>query len=294
MKKLIENLIAKGETELAIKQILLATKQVDKLGLREEVILQSSRFQTICKRRDLGVCSSEEFDLGVNRINLALLNIITQFPSDGVEIEIKKNKSSIENPYPFVHLFSRDIMILINFLLLIIIVGLIYLRYNNSYNHKINAELDILDKQKDIFTTSCLQPKRDTLEESKENNIKEEEPHKTKNLNKLQSRKKIELATAVEEEFIDKVEKPKVLLLNKELEVLDLLIKLDVDSAYVKDIGGFNLSGLSQVQRVVQVKKGKNIIYFFRNGYEYLIFTDTIDQDSMELVGGPNIPLLLP
>ncbi len=79
MKKKLQQLIAEGTTKQAIQLLLSNTEKLDE---HKEVLLQSSRYETYEKNKDIGVLSFDEANIRLAKINNALLNIIEKLPDE--------------------------------------------------------------------------------------------------------------------------------------------------------------------------------------------------------------------
>ena len=76
MKQALRNLIAQGSTNRAIAQLLLLTASDSDLST--EINLLSARFSTLEKQQRLGVGDDKESGKELNRINVALLDIVNR------------------------------------------------------------------------------------------------------------------------------------------------------------------------------------------------------------------------
>ncbi len=74
----MQQLIAEGETQQAIQEMLSLTDQLDREDLREELLLQSAKYQDYEKGIRQGITSQEQQQILLSRINQALLQIIHQ------------------------------------------------------------------------------------------------------------------------------------------------------------------------------------------------------------------------
>ncbi len=82
-KTYLEALIAKGETEKVIKQLLEATKQNGQTDVYNEVIGISARFHTNEKNNKLGILSTADYGLESNRIRTALQYSLENYLPNG-------------------------------------------------------------------------------------------------------------------------------------------------------------------------------------------------------------------
>lgn len=83
----IRNLIVDDETEKAIQQLRLL---LDNSPLLDEAILQSARFQDICKHIRLGTVSREDASIAQNQINAALLDLLWEIEAHSEQPSIRE------------------------------------------------------------------------------------------------------------------------------------------------------------------------------------------------------------
>lgn len=93
MKDHLRELIARGKTKQAIRELQTLSQTFKDEDLRHEVILQANRFEAYERDKRMGTASFEESNLTIARINSALLSIIGRLPA------VKEEPSaSISNP----------------------------------------------------------------------------------------------------------------------------------------------------------------------------------------------------
>lgn len=81
MKEKLQNFIALGNTAEAIKQLRGLAPGLDE-SLRDEILLQSGRFERYAREKRIGLLSHEEENIQLSKINDALLSIIQRLPDD--------------------------------------------------------------------------------------------------------------------------------------------------------------------------------------------------------------------
>lgn len=81
MKEKLQNFIALGNTTEAIKQLRAMAPALDE-GLRDEILLQSNRFEIYSREKRNGTLSHEEENIQLARITDALLSIIQRLPDE--------------------------------------------------------------------------------------------------------------------------------------------------------------------------------------------------------------------
>jgi len=95
MKKKLQQLIAEGKTKKAIQLLLVNTEKLDE---HKEVLLQSSRYETYEKNKNIGVLSFDEANISLAKINDALVDIIKKLPNEeNVNNKLKEEKSPTIN-----------------------------------------------------------------------------------------------------------------------------------------------------------------------------------------------------
>lgn len=82
MKQALQQLIAQGKTEQVIDQLLQLTERSGDTALREEVLLQASRYRDYAKAKRMGTSSTEDQQITLARINQALIQIIQQLSEE--------------------------------------------------------------------------------------------------------------------------------------------------------------------------------------------------------------------
>jgi len=85
LKQALQQLIAQGKTEQAIDQLLRLTERSGDTALREEVLLQASRYRDYAKAKRMGTSSTEDQQITLARINQALIQIIQQLSEEEEE-----------------------------------------------------------------------------------------------------------------------------------------------------------------------------------------------------------------
>ncbi len=82
MKNELQELIAQGKTEQALEQLISLSEKPYYEDLREEVLLQSARYQEYAKAKRQGTSNLEEQQTSISKINEAVLHLISQLPDD--------------------------------------------------------------------------------------------------------------------------------------------------------------------------------------------------------------------
>ena len=82
MKKQLQELISQGKTNKAIQGLLEYSEQKNNDELREEVLIQSSRFELYSKEKRQGTSSLRELNTSIAKINQSLLYLINQIPDE--------------------------------------------------------------------------------------------------------------------------------------------------------------------------------------------------------------------
>lgn len=85
MKEKLRQLIAKGRTEKALQLLLEITKELGDEDLREEALLQSSKYEQYAREKRLGTSSSEVQRMAIAQINQALAYLVRQLPDEWLE-----------------------------------------------------------------------------------------------------------------------------------------------------------------------------------------------------------------
>lgn len=85
LKTDLRALIAKSETDLALQKLLQLSGELNDADLRDEVLLQSARYQEYTKGQRLGITSQEDQQIAIARINQALIEIIANLPEQDGE-----------------------------------------------------------------------------------------------------------------------------------------------------------------------------------------------------------------
>ncbi|MFM9949517.1 MAG: hypothetical protein ACKV1O_16385 [Saprospiraceae bacterium] len=80
MKSQLQQLIASGKTEKAIKELLQLTSRLGDKDLHQEVILQSARYEQYAKEKRIGSTPLAEQRDTLEGVNEALIQIIEQLP----------------------------------------------------------------------------------------------------------------------------------------------------------------------------------------------------------------------
>jgi uncharacterized protein (DUF486 family) len=87
-KQNLSNLIANGKTEQAITQLRMLSPQLEK-DLQEDILIQSNKFKTYQKEKRQETTTKEDLQVKLNKINIALLEIIHQLPN--ANLDVSKN-----------------------------------------------------------------------------------------------------------------------------------------------------------------------------------------------------------
>jgi len=85
LKQALQQLIAQGKTEQVIDQLLQLTERSGDTELREEVLLQASRYRDYAKAKRMGTSGTEDQQITLAPINQALIQIIQQLSEEGEE-----------------------------------------------------------------------------------------------------------------------------------------------------------------------------------------------------------------
>lgn len=150
LKDEIDNLLAKGETQKAIAILLNNTLSKRK----EEVILLSNRFSEIKRKQRIGIISSQEEQLEVNKINHSLLQIKVDSKDNPISAELNNEAKAKSNELPK----SNIAQIVLATCAVITLFFMIY--YNSCKGNTIVEEQKTqnLDRTKEIKESS---PKKD-------------------------------------------------------------------------------------------------------------------------------------
>lgn len=97
-KRELNNLIAQGKPQMAIKELLLLSKALKDQGLNDEIVLQSARYEKYAEANRMGTSTTEEGDVSIAKINKALLDIIAKLPEDKLPKAATKQEKVVE-PY---------------------------------------------------------------------------------------------------------------------------------------------------------------------------------------------------
>lgn len=92
MKEELYQLIADSKTEQAIQELLIYTVQQGLEELKDEILLQSSKYQKVKKENRLGVIDNESRDITIAKINKSLVEIIKALPEEEKEGLVSTSK----------------------------------------------------------------------------------------------------------------------------------------------------------------------------------------------------------
>ena len=81
MKQKLQNLLADGKTGKVIRHLRALMPSLDE-ELKEEILMQSSRFEALNKDRRNGILSHDQETIQLAKINAALLSIIDRLPGE--------------------------------------------------------------------------------------------------------------------------------------------------------------------------------------------------------------------
>lgn len=94
LKIKLKKLIAKGKTKEAIEELLNLAEKIKNDEFSKEIIIQSSNFETYTKTKRQGSSTSQEGNISISKINIALLDIIDQFLDQYINASTRKNQGS--------------------------------------------------------------------------------------------------------------------------------------------------------------------------------------------------------
>jgi len=89
LKKPLQKLLSKGEVKQVLDRLTAISQQPEYAHLREEVLMQSARYQAYAKSKRLGVTSYEEQSRTLAQINQALYQIIEELSDESTEPDKK-------------------------------------------------------------------------------------------------------------------------------------------------------------------------------------------------------------
>lgn len=134
MKERLRQSLALGNTKKVIKELLLLSKKLENQDLRDEIILQSSRFELYSKRIRIGTMNNEERNLIIANINNALIQIIDRLPDSQKQ--------------------SKQQQFLKKFTIAIVCIGLIFISFDQGRKSLIGLTTKVEKKPKDFNEAS--------------------------------------------------------------------------------------------------------------------------------------------
>ena len=90
----LRQLIAQGKTRRVIQELLKIAQQLDEEDLREEIVLQSARYEQYAKEQRLGTATPEKQSTDLAKINQALLHIVDRLPAKVISQLLEKQVNS--------------------------------------------------------------------------------------------------------------------------------------------------------------------------------------------------------
>ncbi|MCB9292152.1 MAG: hypothetical protein H6559_03320 [Lewinellaceae bacterium] len=82
MRENLERLLAKGKTNRVLHELLKIEELIQNEDIKEEILLQSARYESYLKEKRLGTSKIEDQEISIMKINEALLFIIKQLSSN--------------------------------------------------------------------------------------------------------------------------------------------------------------------------------------------------------------------
>ncbi len=90
-KNFLLHLLSQGKTDLVIAHLMRLAPNLDE-DIREEIVQQAARMQSLAREKRLGVLSYEEQTIQLARINAALVELIRQLPEGPLSLGVQWRK----------------------------------------------------------------------------------------------------------------------------------------------------------------------------------------------------------